>query len=567
VPRLVDLLVAGKTPEDRDEAWLTLHQTLYANGTVSPAGPPAIALLCQVLTSGKDGAHRAGWLIGDVPTAWHERVFAEPSVVIGGAATEAAAAVVANKDAVLSAVTDPDARVRAAAAFALAWAPDLSSESLPILRKQLAMEAHEGVTTSLLLSLGVLAPSAEDAHLLDGAAASSSPLVRGAAALARLLHVRAVSPALVRDVVAFLQTEIDAQVVWWCAGQAARIVAAVGRRAGVGAELAAALAEGLGPEVPAETWKALVPVLLGLAGFTARWAEQDVALPEELTEAQRAVAKVLASRDGIEGVGWGVPRSGRDRRRWIGAAPAGPLEKRVRFELDGNVHDWPIWKVWRTVQERGLSNEELPAPVSSALTPAGTLEALAEVSAGAYRIREIPKGARASAELIARVAAEAGPDAAAWARRYADEILALVEASSTPELGGVLGMPGFAPIAVYLAVLNTGAAVEPRWYRFVPLVPVPIARIVLEKMGPTEREEAVWQRTSAPGFGGPPGAIVDFVLPLLDLVPSKRIALPLVTSLRNPQVLNLMRPGVADAALARIRGIAETQPAVADALA
>ena len=72
---------------------------------------------------------------------------------------------------------------------------------------------------------------------------------------------------------------------------------------------------------------------------------------------------------------------------------------------------------------------------------------------------------------------------------------------------------------------------------------------------------------SAPGFGGPPAAIVDFVLPLLDLVPSKRMALPLVIRLRDPQVLNLMRPGVADAALARLRGVAETQPAVAEALA
>jgi hypothetical protein len=382
-----------------------------------------------------------------------------------------------------------------------------------------------------------------------------------------LLHTRVVRPALVRDVVAFLHSEIDRQVVWWCAGQAARIVAAVGQRAGVGAELAGALAEGLGPDVPTRTWNGLAPVLLSLAGFTSRWAEQDVALPEELSEPQKAVARVLASRDGIEGVGWGVPRSGRDRRRWIGAAQPGPLEKRIRFELDGNVHDWPIWKVWRTVQERGLSTEELPAAVARALTPTETLETLAEVSAGAYRIRETPKAARVSAELIVKVAAEAGPQAAEWARRYADETLALVEASSTPELGGVLGMPGFAPIAVYLALLNAGTAVEPRWYRFFSLVPVPIARLVLEKMEATEREEAVWQRVSAPGFGGPPEAIVDFVLPLLDLVPSKRLALPLVTSLRNPQVLKTMRPGVADAALARIRGIAETRPAVAEALA
>ena len=179
--------------------------------------------------------------------------------------------------------------------------------------------------------------------------------------------------------------------------------------------------------------------------------------------------------------GLGVPGSGRDRRRWIGASPAGPLEKRIRFELDGEGHDWPIWKVWRTVQERGLSREELPAAVAKALTPAETLEALAEVSGGAYRI-ETPTGTDVSAELIAKVAAGAGPQAAEWARRYADETLALVEASSTPELGGVLGMPGFAPIAVYLALLNAGSAVEPRWYRFVPLVPVPIARIVLEKM-------------------------------------------------------------------------------------
>jgi hypothetical protein len=498
-----------------------------------------------VLASGKEGAHKAGWLIAEALTAGHQRVFADAAAEVTGAVAAVRAAVAKQKGVLLAAVTDGDPRVRSAAAFALAWATALAPESLPVLRKQAAAETSEEAALSELLAIGLLASGQGDTTPVNEVRVDS-PLARGGVALARVLNGRPVESIEIAGVIAVMQAHFD-EGAPWCEGQYGRVVVSVASRAGVRPEMAVAIAAGLDPLAPPSTWAAPVSALLTLGGFEARWGRFDVALPEELTDVQRAVATSLARRDGIQ-VGWGLPPSGRDRRRWLGLTPAGPLEKRVKHEE----HAWPLWKVWRVLYEgRRWDSEGLPRSIAEHLDPDETVEALAEVCTDAYLIlssaREAGRHPTAT-KVIVDAAGQVGPRAARWARAYADEILALVKARSQQELGGVIGMLGNLPCL--LAILNTGGTIEPRWFRFVPLQPTEHARLVLEKMPPPQREAAVWERMNEPGAVDP---LNDFIVrgcvPVLDLVPSKRIIDTLVAR------IGTAKPANAAEALARIEAI------------
>jgi hypothetical protein len=312
----------------------------------------------------------------------------------------------------------------------------------------------------------------------------------------------------------------------WCDNVTDRLVVAVASRAKVVDEMAAAIASKVENKGPASAWGGVTAALLTLGGFEARWEMNDVALVEELSDVQKVIATGLARRDGVV-VGWGLPQSACVRRRWLGLAPPGPLEKRMTFEKK----DWPLWKVWRT-QRRLSMKDPLPAVVADRLDPDETLEALAEVDTNAYGIRTLLGGGVLPGDLIVRTAQKAGPRAAMWARAYADQILKLVETQSQPELGGVIGMR--AVMECFLAILNNGGTIEPRWLQFVPLGPVEHARLVLEKLPAAQREAAVWERMSQPQLANPRNAfLLQLVVPLLDLVPSKRICDALLTRIRT----------------------------------
>jgi len=333
------------------------------------------------------------------------------------------------------------------------------------------------------------------------------PWSRAGAALARVLLGSRVQPADAEAIVDLLRAPPEPTGAPWCDGAIDRVVVAVASRAGVVAETAMEIASKVADVGTAASWQKVAEALLALGGFEARWGLNDVALEEELTDVQRAIAVGLARRNGVV-VGHGMPRSARDRRRWLGIDPPGPLEKRVK--LDDK--PWPIWKVWRT--QPGSTERPLPPAVAERLDPDETLVALAEVSTNAYSILMLLGGAPLPGDLLIDAAQKATSKSASWARAYADEILALVDAKSGPELGGALGM--LASLAVFPAILEKGGTIEPRWYRFLPL-----HRAVLEKMPPLEREAAVWERMKQPH--PPQDPIAMALVPLLDLVPSERV--------------------------------------------
>ncbi|HEY3818799.1 MAG TPA: hypothetical protein VGL81_16625 [Polyangiaceae bacterium] len=555
VPALVKALVDGKTPQDRQVAYFTLNQGLHADGAVSPSAAPTVPLLAEVLASHKAGAHRAAWLMGEALTAGHERVLVNPDAPVGGSVDEVRKAVEDCKAVLLAALADSDALVRTGAAFALTWAPGLADVSRPALRKQLSAESSDLARMSLLLALGVLGRghSAPDDHAALKVA-TGSPAVRGVAVLVRLLLGGKVSPIEgAEDVVALLQSPVDREGTPWCGGHVDRLVVSIATRLKARAEVALAVAAKLDVASPGESWRVPARALLELGGFTEQWKERDVALPEELSPTQTTIARILALRDAVDGIGWGVPRSGRDRRRWLGLTAPGPLEKRLEAQ-----RNWPVWRVWldRVAQS---ASADFPPAVVAALSADEVLEAYAEVCLGAYGIgfnRRQP-----SADAIAAVADKTSPMAAEWARRFAAEVVGLIQAGSVPELGGVLGMPGSA--AVYLAILKTGGAIPPDLYAYFPWGEGPLAHDILEMMAPEQREPAIWARMSPH-----PGdlLLVKLVLPLLDLVPSKRIAEALVARLRNPIVRNMLGPDAAENSMAQIKAVAEKHPAVAEAL-
>ena len=434
-----------------------------------------------------------------------------------------------------------------------------------MLRRQLDGETSETAALSELLAIGLLAQgrgaSGDEGRAAQAVAARlATPMARGASALALvLLDPGATSPAVAKDLVALLQSAYDREGVPWCRGQWDLIVASTGWRARRGDDLAVAVAGALRAEDPPAVWVAPAQAMLALAGFKKRWQPNDVAIVEELSDAQRAVGTSLARRSGVTNLGWGMPRSARDRSRWLGLVPPGPLEKRVSFELDGATRELPLWKVWRTLYELQITTEDLPAAIAERLDADERLEALLEVDIGAYGIRAQAGGAPMPLDVKRRTAEHAGPKAAQWARGHVDEILALVAAKAAPEIGD-LGFKN--ALACFLAITRNGGTIEPRWNLYVPLGPVDAARAILEKLPPEQREEIVWLRINQPHLAAPNNpAIVQAVMPLVDLVPSQRIAAMVVARIRSAN------PPGAEQALAKLRELASQQPGIAQALA
>jgi hypothetical protein len=109
-----------------------------------------------------------------------------------------------------------DARVRRAAAYALAWFPEAASESLPVLRLALRREAEPAAIANLVLVIGLLARACRDRSAVDVVRpylASTSPLLvrvcAGIAAAGDPLEVEVVD-ALLEGVVHRAELAADA---------------------------------------------------------------------------------------------------------------------------------------------------------------------------------------------------------------------------------------------------------------------------------------------------------------------------------------------------------------------
>ncbi|WP_437972188.1 hypothetical protein WMF04_24110 [Sorangium sp. So ce260] len=577
VPLQIKALTAADGDE-RDEAYHTLNGTLYSAGAWFSASAPAATLLCDVIDGKTQGRDRALWLLADVVAGDHEHALAgalagrAPSA--DGDATRAA--VVRRGSTLYSALSAKTPALRSAAALVLAFLPELAPESLRKLRSALGKEEDAPVRASLALALGVLGAarkSGDDQSLLEGLRTSDGRgLVRGAAALALLLVDAGTKPTSVAaDLRAWLAATPEPGTLPWghdyvSPGAAVRTLLAVAEARGVEARdgITAVLMDTVASEASPAVVDTVAAALLTLGGFKERWDEEDIALPEELSEAQRHIAEAISRRDGIRGIGWGLAPSARDRRRSLGLAPAGPLEKRIQFADKKTTVSWPVWKVWVAAHKRKPSEDVMPAPVREQLSPVERLISLAEAALGAYRIGSSTEVFVREEALVPAVG-EAGAAAADWASSFLDE---LVRIADLPGQGPIPEAPPgvhTAASAALLAVVRSGRALSPTWDPLLPVAPLLPAREILAAL-PTERREAVLfamfdkSRDPADDFD------LKFLVPILDLAPSRRLAEIALEKI----VHRAARFGLEDRVVAQhlpvIRELAEREPAVQDAL-
>jgi hypothetical protein len=559
----VQALVSPK-PEERRQAYRVLSEQLFKPGVPSAAAPAAIGPLCEVFAKGAEGSHRAGWLIGDTLAGGHLYALEHG----GDAKSKAARAeATAHKETLLRALKARDVRARSAAAFALAFLPDIREASLPALRESMTAEPDPVAKASMLVALGVLGtdrPPAEALAPVDSVRREhAADLVGGAAAFATWLLVpKTPLTDLAHGLLAFMELDRSPEAWPWGGDRYDRPVAAVARRLEAVSPLIKALAEALVRRKAVGQATALL--LLDLGEFAKQWDEFDIALPEELSKDQREIATALAVQDGLTDLGWGIPPSGRDRRRWLGQS-SGPLERTISLAIKGKKYKGPIWKAWRMLYEQRASSDDVPESIRRALSPDELVEALGEVGMIAYGIVTAKNGRRPSEETIAKAVDAASPSIGTWARSMADEVVRLIEKSCAPELGGIIGAQGEVQIAVSLALLRANSPFEERWTPLVPVLPPDIARRVWDKVSPRQREECLWGYARA--FQEPNSTVgLTVLMQMVDLAPSERIADVIVAKLRATAVRNVLGKERVEGYLETLRALAEHAPGVRKAL-
>ncbi len=273
-------------------------------------------------------------------------------------------------------------------------------------------------------------------------------------------------------------------------------------------------------------------------GCVERWPRwEQLALPEELTADQRRVAMALLREDVLAG-GNGLPASKRLLRRWLAVDPPGVLERRVPSTHDGVAVEWPLWKVWLSSPDAALEyGQGIPLVLMDHLTPAEVIEAAAESLLEPYGIRGYPLEQR-----LHDVIAAHGASAAAWAASFAD-VLVSIRSPDGPRARD--GAYGYEMLGLYewdtlglitlLPLVKAGVALDPRWDVIAPFSGHATGREVLVALPPDRREALVYRRLMTDW--GPTGAKAlngfDTGFPLLDLVPSERVARVLMEKLRN----------------------------------
>ncbi|HEX7600527.1 MAG TPA: hypothetical protein VF316_02935 [Polyangiaceae bacterium] len=519
IPALVKSIAAANSDHDCFNAAFALRKTLVGEGSVAPSTAPTVTLLLDVVVNGKGGAF-AAQLIGDALSGGHLHHLAHPDAAVVGPIDDVRAAALAGRDALLAALDHDDPRLRTCAAFALAFLPALEGETRSALRRRLPVETDDDAAVSQGLALAWLCRNGrtdDDDRAFAEARRATSAGSRAGAAVASLVLGEANREGLV-DLAATagkrLNQVIDLARVPWGEGAFQTALLALAKARGREHQMAVAWLESIEETASMPARSAVGQFALKAGGFSQHYKQWEVALPDALSEQERAIAVGLARFGGIDGLGWGVPRSVRDRRRWLGLAPAGALEKRI--QVDGR--ELPVWYVWqKDVANKGVA--EFPAAVLAALTPDEIVEAHGEVLTLAYGIKANRKGP--PLEPVLAALPRLTKRSAEWARAFWREASAYLETGSTPELGNVLGIA--AAEALYLALVFNGESVPAELHANFPVYAPAVVKVLVERMGPTDAEEAVWSWMNAPRFADRGDFVLVGGAGLLAWVSSKRI--------------------------------------------
>lgn len=489
IPALVTTLRDEKTMRAAVDAWWSLRAALVRDHAVAPCAPLAATLLLDAVASGKPGARYAAQLIGEVLTGGHTSYLQAPAATITGPVEEVRAIVHARVDVLHAALGSDSGKLRAGAAFALAFVPEVKEVTLAALRRLLVSEPDDDAALSLGISFGWLARgsmSSEDRAALAAARLSERAGARAGAGVASLIAgeeelrgLGEVAPILAPSY------NIVIQVAWapWGGGSEEDALSAIARGLGQEVRFAKALIDSVVLPSSAQARSAVAWIALQVAELpkpASMWAVPEAS---ELSPQARDVAMALCRFPGILNLPTNLPRSVHTRRRWLGLSAPGALEKTIA--LDGR--QLPLWKAWSDEASR-TNSAEWPAAVLAALTPDEIVEAYGEVLTFAYNImanRRAP-----SIAPVLQALPQTTDGASKWAHRYLDEVGGSYAAEDWTECGNVKAIPGAA--AVYLALDARREAIPDVVLPFFPAHDPVVAKYLLEHLSPDVAEKAIW---------------------------------------------------------------------------
>lgn len=529
VPTRLKQLV-GKVEDKRVDAFDTLRDMLVGAGGWFPASAPAVAWLLDAVKKAPEPdlvlTLAAEILGGDHLRAW----LAPADEPIADDARPSLEAALERRATILDALASADPRARASATTVVATLPALADEARPRLRELAARDAEAVVRASALLALGRL--DAGDAAEIAASQGADHPLVRGAAAVARLrldaaLPFDATSDEII-DWLRWVPPDHGGSepqlpwfgglaVAWYKMNQpldpAPQALAALARaRHEVDALIDLCLTIGRREAMGAEA-RRLGQLVLDLADLGAI-GRDEVALFDDLPPRAQATARGLAETTLLPLAGHGLPACGAPRRRWAGIAPRGPLDAEIT--VDGA--PLPLWRAFRELRRRGPVSvmNPLPAPLDEHLRGRDRFQALAELSTQSYAV-----GCQLPLEVgDAELAALPNDDAiVALAAQIASDLAGRYAAAERDE--APVQPDGDKNAFVLGPLLRAGRPLEPRWDALVVLDREPAARRLLEAL-PPERREARFRAHFARKL--PPFAArqtIEAALPLLDLAPTR----------------------------------------------
>jgi len=515
VPAQVKQLFADDAMERHDAYW-ALWEGLVGHGAWFDASAPAVALLLDTAEKASDPT-LLFTLTGDILGGDQIRGWLAPADAKQDLLEKAAHdAALEKKKVLLDALGAASGVVRGAAAMALAMLPEMSAESVPVLSR-LAREDDDVIArSSAVLALGRLGDG--DASVAALLAAMRKPglpgFVRGAAVMGWLRQDGArpfeEARAEVEEWLGFKPSP-GVELPWfrdtlWFAtlpfpDAPARLLCALGRHRGQGgvdalADFAAAGSRS--DNGPVETQ--LAKVLLGLGGFPQQ--HDKVALVQDLTAEQHAMARMLSKRYLLPAGGHRLPAAGVARRRWIGLDTPGPLDRVVSH----NGAEVPLWRAW---------NEKRPLSVDDFASRLDYWQALVEYNAETYP----PPFERLTPDEVDRelAALPGGDELLARVPQIADDLAARFAAAArggTPKfvnywMSGLLLLPW----------VRAGRPIEPRWDVLIPVGPEPQCRELIAAL-PIERREAVICEVLTLVNR----ARITVTLAVLDLAPTRRVA-------------------------------------------
>lgn len=356
VPALVDMLSSA------GDSWkycAELESAFVQEGQSCTAAGPTIGLLLDHLAE----AANPEWILRVVANiAGSDQLWAwlrDPS----GVDEHVGAILFERRADLFSALKRDTPAVRSAAAFVLGVAPSaLVPEAVEHLKERLSTDSSEHVLASCLLALARL--SSDDTRAtVPRLAAHQSALVRGAAAVAVLradpkLDLVALLPGLADWLGSNQAPSIAPPEFWWWSRSprfsylegffharlqnAAMLVEMSKYAQRIGAWTDAMLDLPKHAE-PGWSYRGATDFLAIAYGF----AEKDkstVSKPDQLSDAQQALAHRLADSPLFVTAGYGLPASGPVRRRWLGLDPPGLMERLVEFEGRSE----PLYWVWRS---------------------------------------------------------------------------------------------------------------------------------------------------------------------------------------------------------------------------